>query len=167
VGQSRTRPRGLRGTLLNDPLKQSWSDLQQSLPGQTDRPWSIHDGLRLKWRKTHRNILLVRELNNAEYQFEELCCELLLNEPEIRTCDPYGARGETHHGIDLEAYPKTGNGIEVAQCKCYGDFAPGDIRSASDAFLAHWKNIWSKRRVKRFVLLVACDMDTAAVRFRK
>jgi hypothetical protein len=51
-----------------------------------------------------------------------------------------------------------GDGSEVGQCKCYQDFPPAEIRQASDEFfklLAYWQ----QRKVKRFLLFVACDLD--------
>ena len=95
----------------------------------------------------------------GEYHFQDLCRDLFYEEPEIATCDVYGVRGQSQHGIDLLAHRENGDGIEVGQCKCYQDFPPASIRKASDEFLAHLNNRWSKETIRRFILFVACDLD--------
>ncbi len=94
-----------------------------------------------------------------EYQFEDMCRDLLDTEPNIATCDTYGVRGQPQEGIDLLAYRNDGDGIEVGQCKCYKDFPPAKIREASDKFFEYWEKHWSKKNVRRFILFVACDLD--------
>jgi len=93
------------------------------------------------------------------YRFEEMCRDLLSTEPDIATCDIYGKQGQTQHGIDVLAYRRSSDGIEVGQCKCYADFPPRKIRAVSEAFFQHW-NTWSGRNVKRFILFVASDLKT-------
>lgn len=95
----------------------------------------------------------------GEYVFQDLCRDLLDSEPEVVNCEVYGKRGETQYGIDLLAQRKGDASIEVGQCKCYEDFPPAKIRQASDEFLEHWER-WSKEGVKRFVLMVACDLES-------
>jgi hypothetical protein len=93
------------------------------------------------------------------YRFEEMCRDLLSTEPDIATCDIYGKQGQSQHGIDVLAYRRGGDGIEVGQCKCYEDFPPREIRAVSEAFFQHW-DVWSGRKVKRFILFVASDLKT-------
>ena len=93
-----------------------------------------------------------------EYVFQGLCRELFSNEDEVATCDDYGVRGQAQYGIDLKAYRKHGDAIEVGQCKCYEDFPPRLIVDASDKFFNHWDR-WSSENVKRFILFVACDLS--------
>lgn len=94
-----------------------------------------------------------------EYTFQELCRDLFDAEPGIATCEIYGTRGQPQDGIDLLAHCQNGDGIEVGQCKCYTHFSPRQIREASDEFFVHWEKHWSKENVKRFILLVACDLS--------
>ena len=93
-----------------------------------------------------------------EYTFQNLCCDVLARQPGIVTCDVYGTRGQKQMGIDLLARRSDGEGIEVSQCKCYTDFPPVKIRKASDEFFEHLA-YWQQRKVKRFLLFVACDLD--------
>jgi hypothetical protein len=95
-----------------------------------------------------------------EYTFQKLCRDVFEKEPEIGICNVYGTRGQTQDGIDLLAYRRNGDGIEVGQCKCYEDFPPEKIREASKDFLDYWDVRWSKENVKRFILFVACDLST-------
>lgn len=93
----------------------------------------------------------------GEYVFQDLCRDLLDQEHDTATCAIYGERGEGQRGIDLLAHRKNNDGIEVGQCKCSKDFAPKDIRDASDEFFKHWDH-WSQENVKRFILFVASDL---------
>lgn len=92
--------------------------------------------------------------------FQELCRDLFFEEPEIGTCDIYGVSGQAQAGIDLLAPRKDGAGAEVGQCKCCEDFPPAEIRAASDKFFGYWDDRWSKEDIKRFILFVACDLNT-------
>ncbi|MCB0252761.1 MAG: hypothetical protein KDI55_03460 [Anaerolineae bacterium] len=94
-----------------------------------------------------------------EFIFQNLCRDLFDSEPGIAFCDVYGERGEAQDGIDLLAYRKGGDGVEVGQCKCYSDFPPYQIRNASDEFFRHWDEHWSHENVKRFILFVACTVS--------
>lgn len=69
-----------------------------------------------------------------EYTFQDLCCDLLSEQPRIATCDVYGTRGQQQDGIDLLAHCDDGIYTEVGQCKCYKDFPPRKIIDASDEF---------------------------------
>jgi len=91
--------------------------------------------------------------------FEELCCDLLANEPGISRCELFGKRGERQLGIDLKAWREDNSGIEVAQCKAQQRFTPAEIRDAAEMFLDHW-NYWHKQAVQRFILIVACDLHS-------
>ena len=92
-------------------------------------------------------------------QFQELCRDLLDAQEHIATCDLYGRPGQSQFGIDLLARPKSGEGIEVAQCKCSKNFGSGMVLAVSDEFFKHWASRWSRKSVKRFLLLVACPLD--------
>lgn len=94
----------------------------------------------------------------GEYVFQDLCREVVAEEPTISTCSVYGTRGQKQYGIDLIAHRRANDGIEVVQCKCYAQFPPADIIAASNEFLDHWAAVWSHQSVKRFVLIVACDL---------
>lgn len=92
-----------------------------------------------------------------EYAFQDLCCDLLLEQPRIATCDVYGTRGQQQDGIDLLAHCDDGISTEVGQCKCYKDFPPRKIIDASDEFFQHI-NYWLNKKVRRFILFVGCDL---------
>ena len=90
--------------------------------------------------------------------FQNLCRDIFDAQPTVSTCSVYGVIGEGQYGIDLRAFRKNGDGIEVGQCKCHRNFPPHKIRDVSDEFFKHWESHWSKRNVKRFILFVACDL---------
>lgn len=92
--------------------------------------------------------------------FEELCRDLFDTELLIATCEIYGDPGQTQDGIDLIAHRRGGDGLEVGQCKCYGDFPPADIRAVSDKFFEYWETHWVNENIKRFILFVATDLKT-------
>jgi hypothetical protein len=96
----------------------------------------------------------------SEYDFQDLCCDLFNQEPEISSCEVYGKRGEAQRGIDLLARTSSGGAIEVGQCKCTRQFPPTEIKKASAAFFAHWEAFWQDQQVRRFVLFVACDLNS-------
>ncbi len=91
--------------------------------------------------------------------FQELCRDLFDAEPSVATCEIYGTPGQSQYGIDLLAKRKGHDGIEVGQCKCCQNFTAGELKTASDEFFKHWSH-WSSENVKRFVLLVACELNT-------
>lgn len=94
----------------------------------------------------------------SEYTFQDLCREVVAEEPNVSTCNVYGTRGQKQHGIDILAQRSANDGIDVVQCKCYEQFPPAEIIAASEEFLAHWSTVWSHESVKRFILIVACDL---------
>jgi tetratricopeptide (TPR) repeat protein len=95
----------------------------------------------------------------GEYDFQDLCRDLVETQPGIATCDVYGKRGQKQYGIDLIGYCSESPTIEVGQCKCCRDFQPSKFREASDEFFEHL-DLWKGRHVKRFILFVACDVST-------
>ncbi len=93
-----------------------------------------------------------------EYTFQRLSNDLLEADPDVMTSHEYGTRGEDQRGIDLLAVRHAGlSSYDVAQCKCYRSFPTAEIKKASDEFFAHWDH-WSKVEIKRFILIVACEM---------
>lgn len=95
----------------------------------------------------------------GEYHFQELGRDLMEKEPNIATASLYGKRGQGQRGIDIIARRKSGDGIEVGQCKNYEVFSVKGLIEASDDFLKYWDNHWSKQHVRRFVLLVSIELD--------
>ncbi len=94
-------------------------------------------------------------------EFQDLCRDLLREEPSIRKCSIYGIPGQGQHGIDLIAYRKDNDGIEVGECKREKSFGPSDIEGVVDRFFGHWDSRWSNRGIKRFHLFVACSLEHA------
>lgn len=94
-----------------------------------------------------------------EYTFQRLCCDVFERQQGIATCSVYGRRGQGQRGIDLLARRSGGDGVEIGQCKCYQNFLPSGIRKASDEFCKHLA-YWQSRNVRRFILFVACDLDS-------
>ena len=99
-----------------------------------------------------------------EFTFQEMCCALLEQEEDVRTCKVYGTRGQPQFGIDLLACNQTQGEHSVGQCKCCKTFPPSDIAKASSDFLKYWEGKWSKEGVSRYILMVACDVATTQQR---
>ena len=95
----------------------------------------------------------------GEYEFQDLCCALLHEEPDVAHCNVYGVRGQKQDGIDLLVHHTGGQNVDVGQCKCYKEFPPAEIEGASNEFLEHLL-YWQSRNVRRFILLVACELKT-------
>ena len=92
--------------------------------------------------------------------FQKLSRDIFDKEPGIEGCEIFGVSGQAQFGIDLKAFRTDRLGIEVGQCKAYEEISARQIREASDDFFKHWESRWSKENVRRFVLIVACDMST-------
>jgi|GEM_PF-6640085 len=95
----------------------------------------------------------------SDTEFEEMCRDIMSEEPSIGTCEIYGDPGQSQEGIDVIAFKQSSEAIEVVQCKCYEDFPPRKIREASDKFFEHLKK-WKKDKVKRFILCVGSELKT-------
>lgn len=95
-------------------------------------------------------------------RFEDLGRSLLEHEPGIETCEQYGVPGETQYGIDLLGHHRAGGSATVGQCKCCRVFKAANIKAAVDDFLDYWDTWWKKRGIKRFILMVACDLKERA-----
>ncbi|MEM7249584.1 MAG: tetratricopeptide repeat protein, partial [Acidobacteriota bacterium] len=93
--------------------------------------------------------------------FEELCRDLLREEPGIATCDTHGISGQTDCGVDVLATLTGQEGHVVGQCKAYREFreqSRKDFSKVTEAFFKHLE-LWKDRGVDRFILMVGCDLD--------
>ncbi len=95
--------------------------------------------------------------------FQEFCRDILAEDEAVRTCNQYGIQGKTDHGVDLLAPLKDQDGIIVAQCKAKKTFSVGAVKAVSKAFFKHWASQWQTKNVKRFILMVACDLQDTDV----
>jgi hypothetical protein len=95
--------------------------------------------------------------------FQEFCRDILAEDQAVRTCDQYGIAGKTDHCIDLLAPLKDQEGIIVAQCKAKKNFSASAVKAVSRAFFKHWNSHWQNKNVKRFILMVACDLQDTDV----
>lgn len=92
----------------------------------------------------------------GEDAFEDLCREVLQEEPDVETVERYGTRkGQRQLGIDLLIEFKD-KSLAVGQCKSHQRCDETLIRKACDEFLKHAEQ-WRCQGVKAFVLLVAAD----------
>ena len=97
-----------------------------------------------------------------EYTFESLCRDLLDAEESVETCDEYGTRGQTQHGVDLLAYRADECGIELGQCKRYASCTSRKIVEVREKFFKHYGDDkrWQPGTVKRFILFITCDLSS-------
>ena len=73
--------------------------------------------------------------HELEWQrFQRLCCDMFEKEEVISASAPYRVGGQSQFGIDIIAYRKDDDGIEVGQCKCYAEFPPSKIKITSDHY---------------------------------
>lgn len=94
-----------------------------------------------------------------ENAFEEMTCALFEKEPGTKTADRFGAAFDKQYGIDVLAQRRD-SGVEVASCKCYATIRKGSIARWSTDFLDHWETHWKDKDVRRFVLVVATDVNS-------
>src|SRR5665213_2071450 len=97
---------------------------------------------------------------NGEKRFENLTCDLMAEEPWIADARLYGRTRQKQFGIDVCAERTIEPEIEVASCKCYQSVRKGEIATWSEDFLTHWDTHWKPLHVCRFVLSVACDLNS-------
>lgn len=91
--------------------------------------------------------------------FQQLCRDIIAKDASVQSCDQYGTPGKTDHGVDLVAPLKDQAGLLVAQCKAKKAFSPTLIKKASTEFFKHWEAEWSDKNIKRFILIVGCDLN--------
>jgi hypothetical protein len=99
-------------------------------------------------------------IDNGDRKFEELCRDLMAEEPGISDAYLYGRVRQEQFGIDVYAERADESEIEVASCKCYQQVRKGQIATWSMDFLTHWGAHWQKKHVRRFILCVACDLNS-------
>ena len=95
------------------------------------------------------------------YQFEAMSCDLYQVEPGISVADLYRRIYQGQYGIDIIAKRSDGTSKEVASCKCYSSIKKGNIVEWSDDFLKNWNCKWHDQHIKKFVLIVACLINSA------
>lgn len=95
--------------------------------------------------------------------FQEFCRDILAEDEAVRSCDQYGISGKTDHGVDLLAPLKDQDGIIVAQCKAKRTFSVSAVKAVSKDFFNHWATQWQSKNVKRFILMVACELQDTDV----
>lgn len=96
----------------------------------------------------------------AAEDFEEAVCFLMTAEPGIEEAQLHNAPRQDQYGVDVIAGRRNSPYIEVGSCKCYGKVVKGQLAKFSDEFLDHYDTVWRDRKVKRFILAVACDLKS-------
>jgi|GEM_PF-4807186 len=92
-------------------------------------------------------------------RFEEMCCALMSKEDGIKSADLTKRDRQLQFGADIIAKRYDLAGLEIASCKCYGSLKKDDIKKFSNEFLDHWETEWKDKKVKRFVLCVAANVN--------
>lgn len=92
--------------------------------------------------------------------FEEMSCALYQEESGISTADLYRRKYQRQFGIDIIATRIDGTGVEVGSCKCYSTIRKGQIPQWGEEFLTHWDSHWKAKNVRKFVLIVASDVNS-------
>lgn len=91
--------------------------------------------------------------------FQQFSRDIIAKDPSVVACDQYGVPGQTDHGVDLRAYLRDEGGLWLAQCKAYERFSPAKIKKVGSDFFKHWDKVWKPQSVKRFTLIVGCDLS--------
>lgn len=87
--------------------------------------------------------------------FEDLCREVLQEEPYVEAVERYGDKGQRQLGIDL-LIVRNDRSLAVGQCKSHQHCDEKLIRSACEEFLRNADH-WRAEGVTTFVLLLAAD----------
>jgi len=97
-------------------------------------------------------------------RFQGLCRDLYQTEPGVSNVEVFGLSGQVQRGVDIIAYPKEGDGIDVGQCKRVqpASFTVSLIREASREFKKHL-DYWRRRGVRRFILFVSADASNTQI----
>lgn len=93
-------------------------------------------------------------------RFEAMSCDLYQEEPGISSAELYRIKYQSQYGIDVSATRADGTGLEVASCKCCSNVKKGEISKWSSHFLNHWEDHWKTKVVNKFVLIVACNINS-------
>ncbi len=101
----------------------------------------------------------LKHLTKAD--LENLCCELLEEDPAYKRVVINESDGVADHGVDVKGYRVDG-GVTAVQCKAVKDFGPAKIRAATNAFLADWESKWKSEGVDKFILAVTIDPKSSA-----
>ncbi|MCG8651871.1 MAG: hypothetical protein MI861_18675, partial [Pirellulales bacterium] len=96
----------------------------------------------------------------ADDAFEEMCCALLANEPNIESADLFGRPREPQFGIDIIGRRSDGD-TEVISCKCYTVLRKGMLVQWSTDFLEHWDSRWKSENVDQFILATSADVKSS------
>ncbi len=95
------------------------------------------------------------------FPFQELCRDVLREDPAVKACIVYGKNGQGQFGIDLEA-PLRSGGTWTGQSKAYENFTRSNLCDAAEEFWKH-RARWKARGAKRFIVIVGCCVDNTKV----
>src|SRR5437660_12911660 len=94
----------------------------------------------------------------GSFKFQELCADLLGEDPRYLNPQVYGRSGQVQRGIDIQAPLRNGPGIDVGQCKAWAKPSAQEIQKATEEFLPHL-SYWREQGLKKFVLFIGCAVD--------
>lgn len=92
--------------------------------------------------------------------FEEMSCAIYQEEAGISIAELYRTKRQKQFGVDIICEQAEGTSKEVASCKCYSIVKKGNIALWSNDFLKHWDGYWKAKDVRKFVLIVASNVNS-------
>src|SRR6056297_2487869 len=102
----------------------------------------------------------------GETPFEKLSRALIREEPDIVSVGKYGTRGQKQYGIDVYGDLINGQGIIVGQSKAYEEFDEDNLDQVIDGFFREI-DFWRDKKVRKFILLVGCEIERTQVHNKK
>jgi hypothetical protein len=91
-------------------------------------------------------------------KFQELCADLMAEDPIYVNPVVYGRNGQCQKGIDIEAPLRDKTGAHVGQCKAWSECSASEIKKATAEFLPHL-SFWQNHGLKKFILMIGCSAD--------
>lgn len=94
--------------------------------------------------------------------FEDLCLALVRTLTDIHSADKHGKRGQADEAVDIVAR-RTDGRIDLFQCKRYETYSGAYLKSHVQAFLDVCDEWRCRGDIARYILIVACSTENAAV----
>jgi hypothetical protein len=92
-------------------------------------------------------------------KFEQLCAEILENQPGITRVEMKRIEGVAQYGADIEGFDENHATERVISCKRHKRIKKGEIATWIDDFAKYWQAHWRHRGVREFILAVTVQLN--------